>query len=254
VLLNNGRMPLREWDAQAYDALPLPHLQWGRRTLARLDLSGDETVLEAGCGTGRDTAGLLDRLPRGRVVAVDASSRMLDQLRARLAGRLDRVDVIQADLTAPLPTTVQADAAVSVATFHWIADHGGLFANLARHLRPGARLVAECGGRGNVVSIAAAVHSVLGEAPSLWHFAGVDDTRDRLARAGFTDIDAALMPDPAQLEPGEQFRDYLRTVVLGAHLDRIPAAEQDAFLQAVIDRLDEPVVDYVRLQFSARLI
>lgn len=242
----------REWDAQTYDTLPLPHERWGQRTIGRLDLAGDETVLEAGCGTGRDTAALLDLLPRGRVVAVDASARMLDRLRERLAGRLDRVDIVRADLTAPLPETVLADAAVSVATFHWIADHEALFANLARHLRPGARLVAECGGRGNVVSVDAAIHAVLGAAESTWNFAGVDETRGRLARAGFTHIDVALVPDPARLEPGEQFRSYLRTVVLGAHLDRLPAAEHDSFVAAVADRLDEPVVDYVRLQFAAR--
>jgi trans-aconitate 2-methyltransferase len=209
-------------------------------------------VLEAGCGTGRDTAGLLDLLPHGRVVAIDGSARMLEQLRARLADRLDRVDVIQADLTTPLPDTILADAAFSVATFHWIEDHDALFANLARHLRPGAQFVAECGGQGNITKVSAAIDEVLGQPPSPWSFAGVEDTRDRLARAGFTDIDVALVPDPARLEPGEQFQTFLRTVILGAELDRLPADEHDAFVRAVADRLDEPVVDYVRLEFSAR--
>src|SRR5579875_3682384 len=56
----------REWDAAAYDALPLPHERWGRRVLGSLPLRGDECVLDAGAGTGRDTAALLGRLPRGR--------------------------------------------------------------------------------------------------------------------------------------------------------------------------------------------
>jgi trans-aconitate 2-methyltransferase len=103
-----------------------------------------------------------------------------------------------------------------------------------------------------VASVEAAIRTVLREAPSTWNFAGVDETRERLARAGFTDIDVALVPDPARLEPGEQLRSYLRTVVLGGHLDRLPAAEHDAFVAAVADRLDEPVVDYVRLQFAGR--
>jgi SAM-dependent methyltransferase len=100
----------REWDARTYDSLPLPHLGWGLRTLGRLPLRGDERVLDAGCGTGRDTAGLLDRLPDGRVVAVDGSVRMLDQLRSRLAGRLGRVEVVRADLTGPLPFAGEVDA------------------------------------------------------------------------------------------------------------------------------------------------
>ncbi|WP_250287589.1 MULTISPECIES: class I SAM-dependent methyltransferase, partial [unclassified Frankia] len=92
----------REWDARGYDSLPLPHEQWGLRTLSRLALAGGETVLDAGCGTGRDTAALLDRLPHGRVIAVDGSAAMLDRLRARLDGRTDRLEIVHADLARPL--------------------------------------------------------------------------------------------------------------------------------------------------------
>ncbi|WP_329259703.1 class I SAM-dependent methyltransferase [Actinoallomurus sp. NBC_01490] len=242
---------LREWDAAAYDSLPLPHLRWGRRTLERLSFAGDETVLEAGCGTGRDTEALLDRLPHGRVVAVDGSARMLQRLRERLAGRLDRVEAIQTDLLAPLPVAEPADAAFSVATFHWIHDHDTLFANIARALRPGARFAVDCGGKGNVARVRAAIEDVLGEPTGMWNFAGPEETRERLERAGFTDVEVTLVEDPARLEPGEQFHSYLAIVVLGAHLDRIPPAEHRAFVEAVAARLDEPVVDYVRLTFTA---
>jgi trans-aconitate 2-methyltransferase len=243
---------LREWDATTHDSLPLPHLHWGRRILERLSFTGDETVLEAGCGTGRDTEALLGRLPRGRVIAVDGSARMLERLRARLADRLDRVEAIQADLTAPLPITRPADTAFSVATFHWIHDHDALFANIARALRPGAPFVADCGGKGNVATVRAAVEDVLGEPTHIWNFAGAEETRERLERAGFTDVEAELVTDHAWLEPGEQFHSYLATVVLGAHLDRIPPAGHSAFVEAVAARLTEPVVDYVRLVFSAK--
>ncbi|MDX6346393.1 MAG: trans-aconitate 2-methyltransferase [Streptomyces sp.] len=241
----------REWDATTYDALPLPHLGWGRRTLARLPLSGDERVLDLGCGTGRDTAALLDRLPNGRVVAVDGSLRMLGQLRARLEGRLDRVDVLHTDLTRPLPLREEVDAVSSVATFHWIPDHAALFAHIAAVLRPGGRFVAECGGRGNIATVSAAVDDVLGPQPAVWNFAGVAETEQRLRDAGFTGIEVGLLPDPARLEPGEQLRSYLAVVVLGGQLERLPEDEREAFVDAVADRLPEPVVDYVRLTISA---
>jgi trans-aconitate 2-methyltransferase len=241
----------REWDAKTYDSLPLPHLGWGRRTLERLALRGDERVLDAGCGTGRDTEGLLERLPQGRVVAVDGSVRMLDQLRERLAGRLDRVEVVQADLTKPLPFTGEVDAVFSVAAFHWIDDHAALFASLAGRMRPGARLVTECGGRGNITAVNAAVADVTGGERDMWDFAGVEDTRQRLAAAGFTDVEVRLRPDPARFEPGEQLEAYLATVVLGAHLDAMAEADHGPFVTAVAGRLAEPVVDYVRLEISA---
>ncbi len=85
----------------------------------------------------------------------------------------------------------------------------------------------------------------------MWHFAGIDDTRERLERAGFTDVSVELVEDPAPLEPGEQFHTYLATVVLGAELDAIPPAEHRAFVAAVASRLPEPVIDYVHLELSA---
>jgi trans-aconitate 2-methyltransferase len=242
----------REWNARAYDSLPLPHTEWGRRTLARLDIRGVERVLDAGCGTGRDTQLLLDLAPNARVVAVDGSRAMLDQLGIRLADYSDRVEILHADLTKPLPLDGSVDAVFSVAAFHWISDHESLFRNLAGVLRPGGQFVVDCGGRGNAARIVAAIEDVLGEAPAIWNFAGADETKRRLEDAGFTDIEVALDPDPCRLDSGEQFESYLATIVLGAHLDRLPKREHEAFVQAVAARLPEPVVDYVRLTFSAR--
>jgi trans-aconitate 2-methyltransferase len=243
---------VREWDARTYDSLPLPHTNWGRRTLARLDLRGVKSVLDAGCGTGRDTQLLLELAPDARVVAVDGSRAMLEQLRVRLADRSDRVEIVQADLTKPLPLQGHVDAVFSVATFHWISDHDTLFRNLAGVLRPGGQFVADCGGQGNVARIAAAIEDALGDSPAIWNFAGAEETERRLEDAGFTDIDVALVPDPCRLEPGEQFESYLATLVLGAHLDRLPEPERAEFVRAVVERLPEPVVDYVRLTFRAK--
>ena len=244
----------REWDAASYDALPLPHERWGKRLLATLPLRGDETVLDVGAGTGRDTAALLERLPRGRVIAVDGSVAMLSRLRARLAGTgPERLTVLQADLTAPLPVAEPVDAAFSVATLHWLPDHEQVFRSLAAVLGPGALLRAEWGGAGNCASVETAL-AALGLPPlnAACNFATAADTARRLAAAGFVDVDVALVPDPAWLDPGAQLEAYLGTVVLGSVLDARPAAERASAVRAVAARLPEPTVDYVRLQASAR--
>lgn len=245
----------REWDAVQYDQLPLPHVQWGLRTIERLELAGDETVLDAGCGTGRDAEELLTRLDTGRVIAVDGSAQMLHRLRERLAGRLDRVEVLLTDLTRPLPIAGQVDAVVSVAAFHWIHDHDALFANLAAVLRPGGRMATDCGGRGNIAGVDAAIREVLGDRahaqPSPWHFAGPSQTETRLRAAGFHDVEVELVPDPARFRTAGELGAYLR-VVLGGQLDRMPVEAHDDFVDAVVQRLPEPVVDYVRLQITCR--
>jgi trans-aconitate 2-methyltransferase len=242
----------REWDASRYDALPLPHLRWGLRTIDRLAPVGSETVLDAGCGTGRDAGTLLERLPTGRVIAVDGSVRMLERLRERLAADLDRVDVVLADLSKPLPIVTPVDAVLSVAAFHWIQDHDSLFENLAAVLRPGGRMAIDCGGQGNIASVAAVVEDLLGPQPSPWNFAGIEDTRRRLDAAGFTELDVRLVPDPARFQDDAELRAYLLTVMLGGQLDRMPQEQHESFVQAVADRLPGPVVDYVRLEITCR--
>ena len=243
-----------DWDAAGYDRLPLPHEQWGRRLLSGVDLAGDEHVLDAGCGTGRDTALLLERLPRGHVTAVDVSPAMLAQLRDRLAGAGDRLTVVEADLREPLHLECPVDAAISVAALHWVPDHGRAFATLAAVMAPGARLAFECGGRGNVAGVREAVLRATGDDSSRigWNFAGPEETAALLRRSGFVDVQARLREDPARFDCADTLRDYLRVVILGRHLAPLPAGQHREYVDRVAHELAEPVVDYVRLEVTAR--
>ena len=145
--------PPRDWDAATYDKVADPMTRWGAAVLDRLPLRGDERVLDAGCGSGRVTELLVERLPDGSVVALDGSPAMIEQARSRLARFGDRVEYVVADLGRPLPIAEPVDAILSTATFHWVPDHDAMFGNLAAVLRPGGRLVAQCGGAGNVESV-----------------------------------------------------------------------------------------------------
>lgn len=240
-----------EWDAESYDALPLPHTRWGAALIAQLPVTGSETVLELGCGTGRDTATLLPHLPTGRVIAIDGSTRMLDAFRERLGGD-PRVRTIHADLREPFGLDQSVDLAFSVATLHWVTDHSAVFAHVADALRPGGRFLAECGGAGNIAAVRSAIESIDGpDALDPWNFASIEETRDALLRSGFTDVRVDLVPDPAALENAAQLEAYLATVVLGAHLRERPVSEHHDFVRAVANQLTEAVIDYVRLQIRA---
>ncbi len=245
-----------EWDGAEYDRLADPQARWGRQVLGRLELAGDETVLDAGCGSGRVTEELLDRLPDGRVVALDASSSMLEEARRRLAPDQERVDFVQADLLDLAPGTLgeryPVDAVFSTATFHWVTDHDRLFANLASVLGPGGRLVAQCGAEGNIAGLLAAVQSVGVERAGRWLYASADETVSRLEHAGFVDVAVWTNPEPTWFDDAERLVDFLSTVILREHLTTLAPQERRPFVEQVVAAMPEPVVDYVRLNIVAR--
>jgi trans-aconitate 2-methyltransferase len=244
---------VRTWDGQSYDRISGPMEALGREVLERLRLRGDETVLDAGCGSGRITQALIERLPEGHVIAVDASQSMVDAARERLTGADVRVvDLLELELEEPV------DAILSTATFHWIADHERLFARLRNALRPGGRLVAQCGGQGNIDKLRAKANEVRAREPfarhfrdwrAPWNYAAPEQTRERLLGAGFAEADCWLAPAPKQ--PDEP-REFLATIVLGPHVQRLPGELRERYMDEVLAALGEPViVDYVRLNIDA---
>ena len=260
----SGSRSPREWNAGEYHRLSNPHVDWGTRVLARLQLRGDETVMDAGCGTGRLTARLLERLPNGHVIAMDRSANMLDEAEAFLKPVFgDRVSFLQADLLDfALPEPV--DSIFSTATFHWVLDHDALFTRLHDALVPGGRLVAQCGGGPNLAVLMARYQQIAAEAPyrdalatwpGPWEFAGAELAADRLTRAGFEQIETSVEEAPTILEDAPTYREFLRTVILRAHLDRV--ADRPA-REAILERLtalaatDDPpfFLDYWRLNLA----
>lgn len=250
-----SRQRTRDWDAATYDRVSTPQVRWALEVLDRLPLSGDETVLDAGCGSGRVTQILQERLPDGKVIAVDSSPSMVEKAREALG---PKADVFVCELTQ-LDLHEAADAVFSNAVFHWITDHDTLFKHLFAALKPGGRLVAQCGGAGNVEAFHVVLAEVAAEPPfdeyiggwaGPWNFATPPATVARLAEAGFVDADCWLQDRPVQPEEPEEFT---RTVCLGHHLERLPEELRPRLVERMLDRLPKPLtLDYVRLNIDAR--
>lgn len=217
------------WDASTYDRLADPQEAWAREILERARISPGESVLDAGCGSGRVTRLLLERTTD--VVAVDDDAAMVDKARANLPST---VPVLHQDLLELRVDPV--DVIFSCAVFHWITDHDTLFERLRAALKPGGRLVAQCGGHGNI----ARVLEVVGDRPGTWLYATPEETEQRLRDAGFRQARAWLEPKPTRVP---DMASYLATVVLHGLPDARERAERAA------PRLEE--LDYVRLNLEA---
>ena len=157
-----------DWNAEQYHRVSEPQFEWGLQVLARVaerPLRGDETVLDAGCGTGRLTLQLAALFPRGRIIASDVSAPMLRTFATTLSNGngsghsdrrpgspADRLSLVRADFQR-LPFVSAFDIIFSTAAFHWAADHDAVFNGIFHALKHKGRLVAQCGGGANLASI-----------------------------------------------------------------------------------------------------
>jgi len=265
-----------DWDAERYHRLSDPQRGWGRRVLHRLAPVEGERILDIGCGTGRLTAELLERMGRGHVVGLDRSEGMLAEAASRYASRppftpLHDVSKHPSLLTfvradgAALPFADAFDAVFSTAALHWIDDHMALFGSIYRALAPGGRFVAQCGGGPNLAVLLARANALM-TSPDLtqyfdgwhapWYFADVPSTVLRLEHAGFSAIDVSLEESPTTLDDRASYVDFLSCVCVQHHIERLPMPERGSFLDALAEQAasDDPpyTLDYWRLNIAAR--
>lgn len=151
------------------------------------------------------------------------------------------------------------DAVLSTATFHWVPEHERLFANLHAALKPGGRLVARCGGHGNVAEVKQAGFAAAPEQRfaayfdgwrSDWTFATPEATERRLHGSGFTDVSCWL--GRVDVDQGDAAGD-LSAICLGSFLARFAAELREPFVAAALERLPDPLeIGFARLNILAR--
>jgi trans-aconitate 2-methyltransferase len=257
----------REWNSVVYHRLSGPQVSWGKKVLARLQLRGDEIVLDAGCGTGRLTSELLEALPNGRVVGVDLSQNMLSSARNHLHTHFrSKLNLVACDLLY-LPFRQVFDVVVSTAAFHWVLDHDRLFRNLHDLLLPGGRLEAQCGGGPNLVRLRSRANALMANAKFAGFFAGfrepwlyqnAEESAAALKRAGFTHVETSVESAPTLLEGAEHFREFVPNIIFRRHLENLPSEElRAAFIEELTQQAarDDPpfLLDYWRLNLRGRV-
>lgn len=226
---------------------------------------GNETVLDAGCGSGRLSLKLLERIPRGRLIGVDANAAMIDVARQSLAEPIARgvVELHHSDLLT-FKTSESCDVVFSCATFHWILDHDTLWKNCFAWLKPGGWVWAQGGGEGNIMperelirEIAAedSRFAVFKEVERGTYYAGPDETLARLTKLGFENIDVNLQPKTPVFDTPEAFRLFATTVILRPYAAKLGQELWSEFVDIWTQRAlarNGPRIHYIRLNVRAR--
>lgn len=196
-------MPEIHWDSNLYDKQHQFVSDYGADVLQWLAPKAGENILDVGCGTGQLASQIAES--GANVLGTDASAEMVATANANYPDL--NFEVIDA---TKLPYNEQFDAIFSNATFHWIENQTALVEGLFKSLKPGGRLIAEFGGKGNVKSITDAIATAAKNLSladrvinNFWFFPSISTYTSLLEKQGFEVEQAWLFDRPTKLV-GEQ--------------------------------------------------
>ena len=227
------------WNATDYAKNSSEQQKWARELIAKLNLRGDERVLDLGCGDGKVTAEIAQQLPRSEIVGVDLSQEMIDF--AQRTFDQPNLSFAHGDATA-LTFNKEFDVVFSNAVLHWVYDHVPVLNGIDRALKPGGRILLQMGGRGNAAGILAIVNEIacrerwspyFASFSFRYGFHGPEGYSRWLTDAGFRPRRVELIPKDMTHATRERFTGWFRTTWM-PWTDRIPAAYREEFIADVI--------------------
>jgi trans-aconitate methyltransferase len=233
-----------QWNPADYARHSQGQERWARELFQLLAPKPDESILDVGCGDGRNTAALANLVPQGRVVGVDRSPEMVAYAQDHFPqSQFPNLTFLKADASA-LPFHAEFDAIFSNAVLHWVLDHRPVLAGIARSLRPGGRCVLQMGGKGNGDQVVAVMEACLADPkwqaewrPSEAHygFHSVDEYRQWMREAGLHPDSVELIEKDMVHETAAAFTGWLRTA-WQPYTTRVAAERREPFLDAVTEQ------------------
>lgn len=254
------------WDARIYDKVSgNVQLKWGLKLLEKKQRwIGNEIVMDAGAGSGNLTKILANKVPNGRVYAVDADSNMVQQAKRNLSTHTN-VQVVSSSMDkVRLPTKL--DVIFSNSALHWILDQEGVFLHFSQLLKPNGEILIECGGSENLERTLPIIFKItqfdqfkeyFTNWKQLWYFPKADETERLLQSAGFRDIQVNLSKKSTSFPDRESFAIFIKTVVMKPFLGYLhDSKKKDEFLDVFLTEFEHSgqpwLLDFVRLIIFAR--
>jgi trans-aconitate methyltransferase len=240
-------MQTYKWNAVDYAKSSSVQQQWARELIRKLNLKGNESLLDIGSGDGKVTAEIASLLPNGSVMGIDSSKDMI-VLAQRMYPRDAFINLqFQREDANNLPFENEFDVIFSNATLHWILDHRPVLRGVFASLKRGGKVLLQMGGRGNAGEVMAALKRII--LREEWRkyfdgfsfsygFYGSDEYRMWLHEAGLDAKRVELIHKDAAYQGRSGFESWIRTTWL-PYTQQVPEEKRELFISQLAD-------DYLR--------
>ncbi|NOU13432.1 MAG: methyltransferase domain-containing protein [Methylococcaceae bacterium] len=225
------------WDAEDYQKNSSAQFQWAHELIEKLGLKGSETVLDLGCGDGKVTANIAQRLVTGSVMGIDNSDAMI-----RLARQQYPHLVFEQMDARTLVFKEQFDVVFSNAVLHWIEDHIPVITGIYESLKPGGRILLQMGAQDGIPEFMAALEQTIAlpkwrnyftEFSCPYGFKSIKDYQAWLPGVGFEIKRLELIKTHAIHQNAESFAGWIRTTWL-PYNELVPECQRQEFIDAIV--------------------
>lgn len=235
---------MHNWRPDKYERSSSAQRLWAEELIRKIEISGDERVLDIGCGDGRITASIADLVPEGSVLGIDSSEGMVSFAKEKFATGDHPNLSFQLGDARNLDFDGEFDLVVSFAALHWVGDHRPVLRGIRRALKPGGRTFLQFGGRGNAALPLAIADEMIKE--DSWRrsfegfdfryaFFGAEEYRIWIEEAGLVPKRVELIPKD-MVQPGpEAFAGWIESTWL-PYLERVPEDRLREFISEVVER------------------
>lgn len=233
-----------KWNAKDYKNSSSSQQKWARELISKLEIKGNERVLDIGCGDGKITAEIAQKLPEGSVLGIDSSKEMIYLAKETFNSKeYNNLNFILKDVQE-LDFNNEFDVIFSNAALHWIKDHLSILKQIKDSLKPSGKILIQMGGKGNAESILEIADIMITDEKWKKYFKGFEfpygfygakEYKDWLKRAGFNSIRVQLFPKDMEKKNVIDLAGWIRTTWL-PYTQRVPEEFQEEFIEELIER------------------
>jgi len=229
------------WNPSDYETNSSAQERAAGATISRLDLKGNEHILDIGCGDGKVTMKLASRVPHGQVLGIDSSQEMVNFARKRYPSSQYSNLSFESGDAQNLNFDQEFDLVTSFACLHWVKDHLAVLKGVRHSLNPGGKVCILCGGRSKGDDLVSLAKEIMRSPTWSKYFRGFSNPYGTygpeeynvwLDQVGLEGIKVELTIRDLIVHGKDEFEGFIRTTWLPI-TDRIPEEMRNQFVSEI---------------------